>query len=76
MTEESIFESTWDGGPIAPDPPPWAVFCALAEDDTVVVLHDEEHDRFEWVSLPEAMRRCLPAQVGEAIQRVAGDLDA
>jgi len=35
------------------------------------VLHDEEHDRFEWVSLADALQRCRPERVAEGIEIVA-----
>jgi 8-oxo-dGTP pyrophosphatase MutT (NUDIX family) len=54
----------------------WAVFEAEVGQDFVVALHDAEHDRFEWVLLDEALRRCLPAIVAESFQRVADLLDA
>lgn len=39
----------------------WAVYLAEADGDTEVTLHDPEHDRFEWVSAHEALRRVRPA---------------
>jgi len=53
----------------------WAVFEVEVGPDAQVVLGDVEHDRFEWVSLAEALRRCLPAKVAEAFQRVVAGLD-
>jgi hypothetical protein len=49
----------------------WTVFEAEVSSDVEVVLQDSEHDQFAWVSLTEALRRCLPATVAEAIQRGA-----
>jgi 8-oxo-dGTP pyrophosphatase MutT (NUDIX family) len=57
--------------PVPGGPLDWSVFAAEVGRDAEVVLHDAEHDRFEWVPLDEAVRRCLPATVGEAFQRVA-----
>jgi 8-oxo-dGTP pyrophosphatase MutT (NUDIX family) len=48
----------------------WAVFAAEAPPDAVVSL-DFEHDRYEWVTLDEAERRCLPASVGTAFRALA-----
>ena len=48
----------------------WAIFHAEAPADAEVVL-DAEHDRYEWVTLDEACRRCLPAVVGAGIRRGA-----
>jgi 8-oxo-dGTP pyrophosphatase MutT (NUDIX family) len=48
----------------------WAVFVAEATGEAEVRL-DEEHDRFEWLSLDEAIERCLPAQVGDTLRGVA-----
>jgi len=41
----------------------WPVYLAEVPPDAGVVL-DAEHDRFEWVPVEQAGRRCLPAQVG------------
>ncbi len=56
--------------------PDWMIFEAEVGEDVQVVLGDVEHDRFEWVSLAEALRRCVPAKVAEAFQTVAARLDA
>jgi hypothetical protein len=40
---------------------------AQAESDAAVVI-DPEHDRFEWVTLEVAIRRCLPSVVAEGIR--------
>ncbi len=50
--------------------PEWATFEAEIAGDAEVALGDAEHDRYEWVSLVEALRRCLPAQVAEAFRKV------
>ncbi|NUR77478.1 MAG: NUDIX domain-containing protein [Thermoleophilia bacterium] len=44
-----------------------ALFVAEAPADAEVRL-DAEHDRFEWVTLEEGVRRCLPAVVGESLR--------
>ena len=49
----------------------WAVFYAEIGPDDQVELIDPEHDRYEWVSLEEAVRRCKPNQVNKAISDVA-----
>jgi 8-oxo-dGTP pyrophosphatase MutT (NUDIX family) len=48
----------------------WAVFVAQATPEMEIQL-DEEHDRFEWLGLEEAVERCLPAHVGDALRSVA-----
>ena len=48
----------------------WAIYYAEAGADQPVTL-DAEHDRFEWVTLEEALVRCLPVVVGEGVERVA-----
>jgi hypothetical protein len=35
---------------------------------------DDEHDRYEWLSLEQAAARCLPVLVGESFRRVAASL--
>jgi 8-oxo-dGTP pyrophosphatase MutT (NUDIX family) len=47
-----------------------ALFVAEASRDAEVRL-DAEHDRFEWVTLEEGVRRCLPAVVGESLRIAA-----
>jgi 8-oxo-dGTP pyrophosphatase MutT (NUDIX family) len=54
----------------------WMLFEAEIDRQVQVVLHDAEHDRFAWVTLEEAVDRCLPATVGEAFRRVAPLVDA
>jgi 8-oxo-dGTP pyrophosphatase MutT (NUDIX family) len=57
------------------DNPDWVTFEAQVDENVEVVLHDAEHDRFEWVPLHEAIHRCSPTAVAEAFQRVADTLD-
>ncbi|MEM7028020.1 MAG: NUDIX domain-containing protein [Chloroflexota bacterium] len=52
----------------------WAVFYAEIGDQDQVELIDVEHDRYEWVPLIEAVRRCQPIQVSQAISDVASIL--
>ncbi|MBI4730423.1 MAG: NUDIX domain-containing protein [Acidobacteria bacterium] len=54
--------------------PEWVVFRAEAGTGVEVILHDSEHDRFEWVRLDDALRKCSPPPVARAIALVAGDL--
>jgi 8-oxo-dGTP pyrophosphatase MutT (NUDIX family) len=44
-----------------------ALYVAESESEAEVVI-DVEHDRFEWVTLEVAVRRCLPAVVAEGIR--------
>lgn len=46
----------------------WAIFCGEVGVDAKVQLHDHEHDRFEWVSFDEAVRRCRPRKVARGIE--------
>lgn len=46
----------------------WTVFYVRVRSNERVTLRDEEHDRFEWVSLEEVLTRCRPAQVTEGIE--------
>jgi hypothetical protein len=61
------------GRPLAPAGPARshhgdvALHVAQAESDAAVVI-DPEHDRFEWVTLEVAVRRCLPSVVAEGIR--------
>lgn len=48
----------------------WAVYAAEAPVDAAVVI-DEEHDRFEWVPLDDALARCRPQVVADGIACVA-----
>jgi 8-oxo-dGTP pyrophosphatase MutT (NUDIX family) len=47
-----------------------ALYVAEAPHDAEVGL-DAEHDRFDWTSADEAVRRCLPSQVGTSVAWVA-----
>ncbi len=44
----------------------WAIYVAEAPADAQVVL-DAEHDRYEWLSLEEAIERCLPEPVAATL---------
>ncbi|MBA2361295.1 MAG: NUDIX domain-containing protein [Actinobacteria bacterium] len=52
-----------------------ALYVAQAPSDARVVL-DDEHDRFVWLPLAEAVARCLPPEVGAGIANAAAWLDA
>lgn len=52
----------------------WLIYAAEAPAGAEIVL-DDEHDRFAWLSLENAVARCLPAAVGESIAAVAAYLD-
>jgi 8-oxo-dGTP pyrophosphatase MutT (NUDIX family) len=54
-------------GPLAHLTDDVALFVAEAPADAEIVL-DAEHDRYEWVTLEEGVRRCLPAVVGKALR--------
>ena len=41
----------------------WAVFALEVPWGTEVAVDGEEHDRFEWVTVAEVLRRCRPAAV-------------
>jgi 8-oxo-dGTP pyrophosphatase MutT (NUDIX family) len=47
-----------------------ALYVAEAPPDAEVVL-DDEHDRFVWMSLEDAVRTCLPPEVGAGIANAA-----
>jgi 8-oxo-dGTP pyrophosphatase MutT (NUDIX family) len=55
-------------------PPEWPYYRAEVDPSVAIVLGDDEHDRYEWVSLSEATRRCLPAVVAEAIRMVGDEI--
>jgi hypothetical protein len=39
------------------------------------IVLDDEHDRYAWLTLDEAARRCLPAVVASGIEAAAAWLD-
>jgi hypothetical protein len=51
-----------------------ALYVAEAAPDTDVVL-GKEHDRFIWLSLAEAVPRCLPSVVGIGLANAAAWLE-
>jgi predicted metal-dependent hydrolase len=55
-------------------PEQWLLYVAEAPADAVIVL-DDEHDRFRWVSAEEAERICLPPMVGSTIRAVENRLE-
>ncbi len=48
----------------------WAIFVAVVP-ETVDVTLDCEHDRYEWVGLDEATRRCRPPVVAQGVRLAA-----
>ncbi len=52
------------------DDPSWASFWAEAPISAEIKL-SIEHDRYDWVSLEEAVRRCQPAIVGEQFRMLS-----
>jgi len=50
-----------------------ALYLAHAPNDAPVAL-DEEHDRFEWVPLEDALTRCLPAVVADGLANAAATI--
>lgn len=59
--------------PTALGSPQWAVYLVELNADAPITL-DAEHDRFEWVSLADALRRCRPPVVAGALRRVGSFL--
>jgi 8-oxo-dGTP pyrophosphatase MutT (NUDIX family) len=55
--------------------PDVALYVASAPADTEVVL-DDEHDRFLWLPLEDALPKCLPPVVGASISNAAAWIDA
>jgi 8-oxo-dGTP pyrophosphatase MutT (NUDIX family) len=51
----------------------WPLFVAEASASAEVRL-DDEHDRYEWLTLEDAAARCFPAFVGESFSVVAASL--
>jgi 8-oxo-dGTP pyrophosphatase MutT (NUDIX family) len=49
------------------------LYVAEAPTDVELVL-DAEHDRFDWRSLEEAVRSCLPTSVGLCLELAAAEL--
>jgi 8-oxo-dGTP diphosphatase len=56
--------------PLPGAPTEWARYWVEVDAATTVAL-DDEHDRYEWVDLDEALTRCLPARTAEAFDTVA-----
>ena len=62
-----------DMTPVGIDDAGWFVYLAEAPPDVAITL-DAEHDRYEWVSVPEAVERCLPATVATSVERALSGL--
>lgn len=53
----------------------WSLYCAEASSDASVSL-DEEHDRYDWVSLDAACSRCAPERVAAQLRFAMASLQA
>src|SRR4051794_15449608 len=51
----------------------WLLFAAGAPSEVQIRL-DDEHDRYEWLSLEDAAARCFPPLVGQSFRTVAASL--
>ncbi len=51
----------------------WFVYSLEVGPSQMVCL-DEEHDRYEWVALSEAIQRCQPESVSLQLQRFADEM--
>ena len=60
--------------PACADVPAWPVYLAEALPDCAICLSDE-HDRFEWLPLDEALPRVLPEVVRAQLRRVGARLE-
>ncbi len=47
----------------------WSLYAAQVQPDAAVTL-DDEHDRYEWVSVDVACSRCAPAKVAAQLRSV------
>jgi 8-oxo-dGTP pyrophosphatase MutT (NUDIX family) len=57
-----------DPVPVRTEATDWAVFrLEVSWGLPVRMIDDEEHDRYEWVSVENALSRCRPAAVAEGI---------
>jgi 8-oxo-dGTP pyrophosphatase MutT (NUDIX family) len=52
----------------------WYVFLVRATEADPVQLRDREHDRYEWLSPYEALRRCTPAEAHDPLCRAIHQL--
>jgi 8-oxo-dGTP pyrophosphatase MutT (NUDIX family) len=52
----------------------WALFAVEVASDAFLRL-DREHDRFEWVDPEEAVQRCQPVEVSEAVDLVVSRIN-
>jgi len=51
----------------------WAIFAAILP-ETVDITLDPEHDRYEWVDIEEAVRRCRPHVVADGVRLAAASI--
>ena len=54
--------------PLAANDIEWAVYRLVVPWGEHIRVDGVEHDRFEWVALDEALRRCLPAVVADGLR--------
>jgi 8-oxo-dGTP pyrophosphatase MutT (NUDIX family) len=47
----------------------WHMYTAEATLTDTVTLIDKEHDRYEWLPVAMALKRCAPADVGDPLRR-------
>jgi 8-oxo-dGTP pyrophosphatase MutT (NUDIX family) len=76
--QRELLEETGVAGnptPTASGTPDWSAYTLEVRADTPIEL-DDEHDRYEWVSLDEATHRCLPASVALMFIRASDALRA
>jgi 8-oxo-dGTP pyrophosphatase MutT (NUDIX family) len=57
--------------PVATEETGWAVFALEVPWGTEVAVDGKEHDRFEWVTVAEALRRFRPAAVTESFLKAS-----
>ena len=55
--------------------PDWFIYWAEAPHDATVTLLDAEHDRYEWLTPGEALRRIAPDRVRHDLARVIALLE-
>jgi 8-oxo-dGTP pyrophosphatase MutT (NUDIX family) len=46
--------------PVVTEEIDWAVFAMEVPSGTEIAVDGNEHDRFEWVTVADALRRCRP----------------
>ena len=74
LAEETGITLTPTPIPAAAGSPEVALYVARLPPDAEVVL-DDEHDRFLWLSLEDAVAKCLPPVVASGLVRAAAWLE-